>query len=695
MKQNFLALTIAVTSVPLAYADHSSVEEMLVTTTRDARTMVIAETVDIKPDTAALLRQAPGANVNGNGPLTGIQQYRGMYGDRINVAVNGAKISAGGPNWMDPPLSYAPAAQLESLTVYRGIAPVSVGQETIGGAIEAKTWMGDFASSDKWLSQGVIRAGGQTVNDAGQFSLATAIANDSNRLTIKALVEQGNDAEFPDGDIISSEYDRQRYDIGYGFQQGGHRVQFDVGRNETGDTGTPALPMDISYIDSDLYSAVYSYTANDWSVKSKFYSSDIEHGMTNYHLRSAPMMGMMWRRNIATGDNVGFAMSFQQTDDAGSWNIGVDGHFEEHNSNIDNPNNPLFFVVNFNDAQRDVLGIFAERKHTLSDTLQLEVGARYNRVEMDANEVDGTPASMSMMGMSPGASLRDSFNGADRNQVDDNIDLVVKLYQQVTASTSAYIGVARKNRAPSYQERYLWLPLQATAGLADGHTYTGNINLESEVASEIEFGVDYSASALTLSPRIFYRSVNDYIQGTVSNNQAAISLVMMMNTMNGTSNAAPLEFNNVDATLYGFDMDWRYRVTDHWSLSGIINYVRGERDDIDDDLYRIAPLNMTTAINYDADGWSATLESVLYQSQNKVSLINSEQKTDGYGLLNARGSWEVNHHIRVGMGIDNLMDKKFRDHLAGYNRVSNPDIANGERLPGYGRNVFARVDYQW
>jgi len=34
------------------------------------------------PDAAELLRRAPGANVNRNGPLTGIAQYRGMYGDK-------------------------------------------------------------------------------------------------------------------------------------------------------------------------------------------------------------------------------------------------------------------------------------------------------------------------------------------------------------------------------------------------------------------------------------------------------------------------------------------------------------------------------------------------------------------------------------------------------------------------------------
>ena len=37
-------------------------------------------------DAAELLRHAPGANVNRNGPLTGIPQYRGMYGHHLGRA---------------------------------------------------------------------------------------------------------------------------------------------------------------------------------------------------------------------------------------------------------------------------------------------------------------------------------------------------------------------------------------------------------------------------------------------------------------------------------------------------------------------------------------------------------------------------------------------------------------------------------
>ncbi len=64
-------------------------EELVVTGSHDTRTIDVNSALVISADAAQLLRQAPGANVNGNGPLTGIVQYRGMYGSRVATAMDG------------------------------------------------------------------------------------------------------------------------------------------------------------------------------------------------------------------------------------------------------------------------------------------------------------------------------------------------------------------------------------------------------------------------------------------------------------------------------------------------------------------------------------------------------------------------------------------------------------------------------
>jgi iron complex outermembrane receptor protein len=246
-----------------------------------------------------------------------------------------------------------------------------------------------------------------------------------------------------------------------------------------------------------------------------------------------------------------------------------------------------------------------------------------------------------------------------------------------------------KTRSPSYQERYLWLPLQATNGLADGNNYVGDINLDPEKAWEVGLGLDWYGARAYVEPRVFYRKVDDYIQGT----PATDPVVIAVSTMGG--DPTPLQFSNVDARLYGADADWGVTLTDNWSLDGVVSYVRGERDDIHDNLYRIAPLNGSASVTYRRNRWWASLEGVVYAKQDKVSKTNNEKKTDGYQLLNLRGGIEIAQNLFINAGVENIFDSSARNHLAGINRVAESDVGLGKRLPGPGRNYFATLEYRY
>lgn len=673
------------------HAAHKPIETITVTEQRIKRTINIKDTLTVMPDTASLVKKAPGWNVNGNGPITGIPQYRGMQGARIGINVNGMQVAPAGPNWMDPPLSYVSPAQLESLEVYRGIAPVSVAQESIGGAISVNAWQGGFASHHELETQGRASLMMQSVTDSAQLSAGLSLANNHHRISASVMTEHADDAEFNGGLITPSEYQRQRGEVNYGFQSGRHELEFGFARTETDDAGTPALPMDIGYIDGDFYHLFHSVTVGDWDVESKFYGSKLAHGMTNYQLRSAPMNRMMWRQNIATTDNAGFDVNLFNKSERGAWQLGLDYFKATHDSNIDNPNNADFFVANFNDVQRAVTGVFVEREQPLSSSINAEFGVRLNYVEMKAGVVDATPARM----MPTAGVLRDHFNQSDRHQTDTNINAVSKFWFQASQDLSYYIALGHKMRSPSYQERYLWLPLQATAGLADGLTYTGNINLKAEAANEVELGLDFDSERMSYSPRVFYRKVSDYIQGTPSTKVAANGFIRMMNAVSGGNNPEPLQFNNVDATVWGADMDWRYQWSEHWSANGLLSYVRGTRDDIKDNLYRLSPTNVTASIQYDGHHWGGRFEAVVYAKQNKISQTNNETATQGYELLNVNVWRKFNDNINVALGVNNALDAKYENHLGGYNRAANPDLSLGDRLPGYGRSAFIKLDYHW
>lgn len=140
-------------------------------------------------------------------------------------------------------------------------------------------------------------------------------------------------------------------------------------------------------------------------------------------------------------------------------------------------------------------------------------------------------------------------------------------------------------------------------------------------------------------------------------------------------------------------MDWTWRASERLELSGLLNYVRAIRRDVNDNLYRIAPPNATVRAFMQLGSMRARVETILYASQRDVSASNREQTSTGYAVVNLSSSWQINPALQLAMGADNLLNRRYAPHLGGYNRVQNPDVVTGYRLPAQGMNLFARVLY--
>ena len=415
-------------------------------------------------------------------------------------------------------------------SVYRGASPVSSGQETIGGSVIVETKGGDFTDSAEVVLSGEVSVGGETNNNATMLSALVTVANKNHWLNVKGLDEQAKDIEFDGGEITPTEYERDRFDVGYGFRFGAHEIEIGGGRNETGDAGTPALPMDIRSVDTDMLKGKYTYQGDGVAVEVLLFANDVEHIMTNHHLREAPGNMMGYRTAIATGESQGGKVVFR-SEEGQAFEIGIDVLQSEHGTDVTNPNMPMFLVKNFNESTRDSVGVYAESAFELNDVLSLDSGVRVNHISMDSGEVSvvGTMGMMAMM-VTNMESLASSLNASDRSQDDALIDWVNTLTYELSDDVSVFVGLARKNRAPSYQERYLWMPMESTGGLADGNTYIGDVELDAELSHEINLGFDMASGALTLSPRVFYRNVDDFIQGVTVTEGTAFDLNAMQAT---------------------------------------------------------------------------------------------------------------------------------------------------------------------
>jgi len=686
-----------------------------------------ASSVTIKPsdqnyisvDTADMIKSVPGGNVNKNGPMTGIAQYRGMFGPRINVQLDGLNLTPAGPNWMDPPLSHVAPSQLENIKVNRGISPVSAGAESIGGSIQAKTSKLPYAANDNIESHGNLVTGYDNNNKSYHSSAQVGVSSDSNRIQVNGDFSKGQDMQSGSGlNIVPTQFQRRNLGVDYGHAFNIGEFSLGYSNERIDNSGSPALPMDIIYVKGDALKAGFRSNPEQagiqWLVDMHYLNTD--HLMNNYTLRSAPLMlgklGTPVMKRFSTSNAKDFAYKLHAmipTAD-GILTLGTDGWLTKHNADVGDPNNTAFSLQNYNNVKRNRFSFFSEWKAPLTNNLEIQTGIRYSRVNMSSDTVSATGFA-GMLGAAINT-LATNFNHGQRHQHDNLVDLSLQLTQTINDNLKLNIGAARKQRAPSYQERYLWSPLESTAGLADKRTYVGNVNLNPETSYNLDAGLDWQSDSLYFTPHVFYKRVKNYIQGTAITSGPAYNFLKLQGNMIKDGNfctvnpndpfCVPLQFSNVEAEFYGADAGFGANMSDHVSLDGTISYVRGKRKDIQDNLYRIAPLNSTVGLTYfDDNNWSVTTEGIFYGKQTQVSSSNSEQKTSGYSLFNIHGRYAINRNIELTGGVNNIMDRFYQSHLSGYNRVATnaagqaSAVPKGARLPGEGRNLFlqARVTF--
>jgi len=643
----------------------------------------------LAPDMAALIGRYPGAALVKNGTLSGQIQYRGVFGSRIATRINHQAFHSGGPNLMDPPMHYAPPTLVDSIQVNRGVSDVAFGPSLIGG-INTQLKQVPYNDTSEMEFHYDMSMIGRTVDNSHAVGGTLGVSNDIGRLFSLISKEKGNDAEFEDGDINNTFHERQLFGLNSGYKSKIGEFNVELRRQETDESGNAPFAMDIEYVNTDFANVSYAHTVGDLAINAMVGYSDVDHGMNNYAMRPAPVSPMRYRRTLAGAETLMANVKAKLETDSGVLGLGFDLDRGEMYARITNPNNTAFYLDNVPDVDMDRTGLFANWEQSIgaSESWRGAIGVRVDRHSAEAGLVqtgNAVPAMPVMLGM--------AHNKSGKDWGDTTYDMVARMWRVADGALWRFT-LARKTRAPGYIERFAWLPTPASAGLADGNNYVGDQNLDAEVAMVAEAGVDLRGSNWWLNPSVYYHQMNDYIQGVPFDATPGVvdSPVEMVSGMNG--DPTPLRFGNVDARMYGFDASYGVQFSDRWRIEGALTMVRGERRDIEDDLYRITPDRLSMSLIYDRSVWSLSVETVLTNSQSKVSQSNNEQETSGHGIVNLYANWQPSNQVSVFAGLENLLDKGFANHLNGYNRIGESDIAIGERLPDAGRNLFLRVQFR-
>jgi iron complex outermembrane receptor protein len=207
-------------------------------------------------------------------------------------------------------------------------------------------------------------------------------------------------------------------------------------------------------------------------------------------------------------------------------------------------------------------------------------------------------------------------------------------------TTKYFAGFGKSSRVPDGRELYLIM-------MGMPPVTVGNPYLENTVNYEFDIGAEKKYENATVKVKAFYSMLNDFI------------------AYNSTGTIDGYNLENVDATIYGFELSGTYVATDSVYFDYGMAYQRGKKDDpltgqTDTDMPEIPPFKFNGAVNYDYDESMALRAEVIASDDwTNFDADNGEQELDAYAVLNLKGTKKFGKNFELTVGIDNLFDTTY------------------------------------
>jgi len=695
-------------------------------------------------DTASLLRDVPGVSLYGAGGVSSLPSIHGLADDRLRVTVDGMDLIASCPNHMNPPLSYIDPTNVGSLKVYSGIAPVSLGGDSIGGTILAQSLAPKFAApGQELLATGEIGAFYRSNGDAMGGNVSATMATENFSVNYTGAYAQSDNYKaagdfktttatgrightLPLDEVGSTAYKTINQKLGFAFKGGDHLVEGSFGFQNVPEQLYPNQRMDMLDNDQQTFNLRYLGQFGWGLFEARAYHEKVDHFMDfgpDKRFWYGTQSGGPLAANgtpcspISATCAAGMPMYSKSTNtgvtakadiDLGAKDLlRVGGLYQAYKLDDWWPPSgggmwPGTFD-NINDGTRDRLGLFGEWESRLNAQWLTLLGARYERVATDAGDVRGYNTAPTAMGNQYVDAK--TFNAQDRQRTDNNWDLTALARYTPNVNGDIEFGFARKVRSPNLYQRYTWSTWSMAAVMnnmvGDGNGYIGNIDLKPETAYTVAATFDWHAAdrSWEIKATPYFTRVNDYIDAIRCTAGASCTAV----NRTTTNQFVVLQYANQEAELYGLDLSGRMPLAKsgigEFGFTGLLNYTHGENRDTGDGLYNIMPINGKLALTHQTGGWDNAVELVLVQGKDDVSDVRNEITTAGYGLTNLRASYSWKQ-ARIDFGIENLFDKFYYMPLGGAytgqgTTMSLNGIPWGIAVPGMGRSLYAGVNFKF
>ena len=603
----------------------------------------------------ALFKQSPSVSLVRRSGVANDVIVRGQKKDNINVTIDGVKVYGACPNRMDPPISHVLTNNIDYIEINEG--PYNVEEF---GALSADVKIHTIQPTDEF--QGDVNLGFGSWGYKKAAISASGAISENVKFLISASAENSGQYEDGDGNTFAQQvdnyisnnltrnptFDNKLKGTAYQDQYrdmdaytkktvlaklfwnitDNQEIRLSYTGNRSDDILYPSSKMDALYDDSDLFNI--EYIAKDLGKYSKelkiqLYQSEVEHPMSTKYRKSAlpmPSMPMMMTHALTTkmqGANINNV--FEK--DNHTITVGLDYSLRNWDG-----------VYTMNDIPLDVVSGGIKPYHSIYDVDTQNVAFfMKDKIKMDKLVLD--------MGLRYDDTTISSQNITQSDNDYNELNGYVFASYQADKDTKYFAGLGKSSRVPDAKELY-WI--------GSMNNSIGTPNLDATINYEFDIGVEKQFENASMKIKGFYSKLDNFIAYNSTN----------INMMGAPVNV----YENVDATIYGFEFSGSYIVTEKIYFDYGMAYQRGKKDtplqgQTDTDMPEIPPFKFNTAMNYEYDETLAfKAEIIASDAWSDYDADNGEQELDAYGVLNFKASkkWGA---FELTVGVDNVFDSSY------------------------------------
>ncbi|MGZ7882261.1 TonB-dependent copper receptor [Acinetobacter soli] len=596
-------------------------------------------------DGADYLQSILGFNAIKNGGTNGDVTFRGMFGSRIKMLTDGTENLGACPARMDSPTSYINPESYDRITVIKG--PQTVLYATPGSVATVL-----FEREPEQLSADKPYRGQASVL-IGSFgrldhNIEAAVGDESKYARLNANRSVAGNYQDGNGKTVQSQWERWSTDLALGWKPTQDTWLELRGGASDGESAYAGRTMDGTQFRREslgLHAEQKNITDVIKKVEAQIDYSYNDHVMDNFKLRTPPMMPMameVTRRTINARTAV--------TTEWGNFSAisGVDSQHNQHAGNMymrdANPIPPLK-----RDLEYQSYGAFTEWTYTLSPETKWVAGGRIDQVKVN-------------------------HAANDQQRKDTNPNAFVRIEHALPEhGLKTYAGIGYVERSPDY-----WEISRVSKGLLN--------YLDTEKTTQLDLGFEFEQGALTSWASAYAGLIDDFI------------LVPYQSNPNGSVSILPAR--SIDATIAGAEAGIGYHLTDHLQTDLSAMYAWGKNTSDGKPLPQIAPLEGRFNLRYVQDRYSLGLLWRAVAKQNRISLNEGNivgydiGKSKGFSTLAINAAYQYSPTLDFAVGIDNLLDKAYAEHLNKSGAALFGYAAN-EQFNNSGRNYWARVSMKF